>query len=551
MTAWVRWVANASTGQELPSPADLGVPLLGVRGRAFFLGVTEALARGRAQGLSATARRSLRAAQRAADHLVPAPAGPTEELGFRPVAQVVLDGSAMNPAVLDVDGESYGLSFGLATLTQRLGIPVADTVYGTATIADDGILGRVRGLAVKIEGLASLTQGGPGVTLMVASEQAQEATALADPHRWIEVRGVSTLAAAAEVAFGSADFIGILLNAISGDERDLMVRRWFRDVTGRRAIWQWSTLRRFLSRALEVWQPDGSTRTALAIARDVAWRFEANACGQDVTIEGLATFLDTLTATERLVCEAHLVQQAIDTDAWPEAWVRRIADDYKGRDVRSLIGVQREVAGAVGRWWGTGEDPALGLTRALELAQMYVELEEYKELGRPLSEALRLAGALEDHRRWEEAEVLARQTNGVDLATRTWSCASAARGAWLLGRNEQARSWLHEIDIDEARAAGVGFELLAIVVRMEAHLGLREPAWLASAELELLVGDRDARIARAAYDLEREADTVTRTVAAEQLARLDPGVVARLERGWRSNASGSPWTGWLRRFYPY
>lgn len=552
MKAWRRWALNSQSYLEAAPFGPCAVPLLGTRAGEFHLGVTEELALGRAVALEPGAHRAFEDAMSAVGHLLPATLDSDVALGFRRVAESALDLDARSAAtMLRYDGASFGGALGLAVLARRLGRGIDDTVYISATVDSDGKLGPVEGMESKVAGLASLTAGGPVVTLIVAAEQAVLADGLAEVNPGVELVPARTLAAAAEIAFGASDFDELLLGRIAPHEREAMAMRWFRDVVGRRSLGQWPALRRFLSRAAIEWELPRQGRCALALARDIAWRNEANGRGADLSFEDVRWFLSSLPMGLRLKCKSQLIQQSTDTDAWPVDWVEHIVEQYRGSSARDLHGDELELAGAVGRWMGTGGFAEDACQLALELAEVHVEVEDYSELSRPLSEAFRLAGVTGDVARWDRCVMLARRAQRSDLVTRSWTALSAARGAWWLGRLQDARDWLDSIPATQIANKRLGAELRALILRFRVHCGLAESTSLSEGWFDDAVGARDAEIARLLYLIERLDDPPVVDSAIESLRALEPGLVRRLERAWTGRRTVMPLAEWIARFYPY
>lgn len=434
-----------------------------------------------------------------------------------------------------VDGPSFGLAFFLVLASSVLDCPVPGDVIASAGIDAFGRLSPVDALARKIDGIVELA---PSVCrIMVAADQARQATDLARGR--LEVVGAQHAAEALDRIFGER--LSTLLVEAGSDpgRRAELTSSFFRlALVGRGAAIDWSPVARGAGQALDTWTDLGAEpRYQLQFARAVAGRHESN--------EGSMPLPDPvwLAAQPRMLrvqVLSHLVQQAADTASPDAATIEALAREAVEPVIEEAFVPELRLHGALCRLQaltGRADEALHGQER---LARVLAAVFAIQDVSFPLSEWLRLAGALGDRASLDRASEFRQQmlshggfgehgTPYVDLA-------------WARGRLQ--------LDPGDADAWGVAVRLCDDPT-VPAHVRWSAHRWAGEPYTRALRTATDARGMDRRYDLLASLDAAVRAgegpasdALVEALQHLDPGPVGHLRRHGAD-------AGEVARLYPY
>lgn len=434
-----------------------------------------------------------------------------------------------------VDGPSFGLAFFLLLASSVLECAVPGDVLASAGIDAFGRLLPVDSLPQKIAGVVGMA---PHVgRLIVAAEQAERATAIARGR--LEVVSAKNAAEALERILGDR-LSTLLVDAGSDPERRAeLTASFFRlALVGRGAAIDWSPVARGADQALRTWADLGAEpRYQLQFARAVAARHESN--------EGELPLPDPvwLQAQPRVLrvqLVSHLVQQCADTGRPDITAVESLAAPELEPDLAEAFVPQLRLHGACCRLQALTGRAREALRDQERLAQALAAIHATQDLSFPLSEWMRLAGALGDAAALERAcefrqEMLTHGGFGehgtpyVDLA-------------W-------ARSRL-QLDPADAEAWGTAVRLCDDAA-VPAHVRWSAHRWAGAPYTARLLRETDARgldrryavLVRLDASVAEGAQGAAAALVSE-LETLDPGPVSHLRRHGADAAD-------IARLYPY
>jgi hypothetical protein len=317
-------------------------------------------------------------------------------------------------------GPSYELALSLALASLYMQTPVSARWLASAAVGPDGELTRVDGLGDK---LSIATRWAPGVTgFLVAAEQEDEARALAvEIGAPLAIVGISRLDEAFDRVFPGLRAEGP--TAWSDPKTALAAaRRLARIATAGPALRDWGAVER-PARILAERLPTGSEGHEHATwALAIALRHQ----GQPAPLP----WFDIEADPERA---AHRLQAAADvgSDELP-VMVERARELLRHggpeRTLPILLGAIGRAEAALGRY------PA-SLEASEEAVALWRALDQFPEAGRPLCEAVRVAGLTANTERLArlvaEAQALIDGEEHVDGATRSFLRLAIGR-AWVL-----------------------------------------------------------------------------------------------------------------------
>lgn len=292
-----------------------------------------------------------------------------------------------------LEGPSFGLSFLLGLASAVLGVPLPEDLAATAALRECGRLAGVAGLAHK---LRALTEICPRVTrVLVAAENKEEAKRLAGDA--LRVIGCATIADAFREALPDpTKALERLGDKTAPADQPQHVRAFFRLATGpRAAVPEWTPIAAAADVMLERWSELGPLdRERLDIARQIAHRHASNT-GTPFALS--AALIAATPQPERTALLAHRAQQAADGEA-PRAEVLQLAAELERHLVRGpdAFPAHLGLLGALARIWAVTGRPEDALRAQEDAAQGWLDRNEPAGVSQPLSEMLRLAGALGD-----------------------------------------------------------------------------------------------------------------------------------------------------------
>lgn len=434
---------SSHTPEVLAAAAARGVvPGATLPGRPLLLAVSRGV--GSVWTLAAEGRpvvgdaaRAWRVARRVAARELPLLARPEADEAPVPAAEPLGPGPD-DPAL---DGASFGLAFVLGHWSRLTGVPVAPDLAASATVDEDGRLGRVEGLAEK---LAALRAWAPAVRrVVVAADQPT-----VDPPPGLTLVRLGTADEAWPLAFETAA-LHAALHAAWADPAtaDAAARRFFAvALRSPRTHPRWSALAE--GSALLAASPEPATRWRARVAHAIASR---HAGAPLLLPDGEPP--EPLRRPFRVALAAHRVQAANDA---AEADWRPLAD--AARALLPAPGDEHEddlrLLGALGRLlgaWGETTRARADLRRAVD---GWFALDAPGEATYPVSELLRLAGVARDADALAEAEALADRCLvglGRDASGAAFVALSRGRARCLCGRPDAADA-LHAPSVDWADA---------------------------------------------------------------------------------------------------
>jgi len=501
------------------------------------------------------ARRAWLDASAALPRSVPVLWDSISRLGALPLAAFRLSGlpdeGRVDAPEAVLDGASFGMSFLLAMASWVFQRPLPGDLAASAALDPTGEARPVDGLEDKIRILRARA---PGVgRILVASVQAAEARTFAGS--WLETVPVRSAGEALERAFG-AELSSLLIAAGSDPKRrSELVRSFFRlAIAGRGAVVDWTPVYEAARIAADHWGAlDPAESSELSFSRMVAARHEGRSEREPIPDAG---WIATLPAPVRLDVVAHLVQQSADS-GYPDAGeALELARSHLVRGKEAFLPHLR-LLGAMGRLLATvGElDEAIAAQR--EAAFGWWDRMQLAEISYPLSEWLRLCGALRNPAEFDLADDLVRRTTSLEPESglgNPYVRLSRCRALVQLGRGPESEEDLQALLSDASQPAHVsgaagrwlarsfderGEAALAQQVRgglrtmADAHSDAT--AWLRSLELAAL----DQAIL--------SSDPAESSAAIGRLAAREPGLMRSLLAAAPPHETAQ----WVADAYPY
>lgn len=554
-TAGVTWLAavddNVPSLWEFPAGAAPTTPRVGL-GQQALAALTDA---------RLCAERAL--PYRFGDTILPQWAVPTAGMiRWIPPANVIC------PHPVSVDGRSFGLAFGLGCVSHLLDIPLPRGLVASARMSTDGHVSPVHDLRRKADVVAAqaAAEGWGATDLLIADDlgdtpgQTQEDIKHARSVG-LTVHRVATIGDAIRLAFPGLEH-RLRSSEMASPTRVEACLALALDP--RADVSEWAPVARAAQLMVEHWGLTGLLLEKAELARGIASRHAWNR--GSVPFPPSSAFSDYLaSAHRRITYLSHVVQQANDTGDPPEA---RVSPEVR----RSLPPVADRhpahwrLAGAWARLLGTSGFEVEALDGALATAASWLasDSSSLDEASRPLSEALRLAGALTHEEAYGRAETLLARwlASSHERSPRsvTFVRWSQCRALAFLGRHEEARSLiatarLAEAEVDDhVRASACRF-----AIAVAESLGEDAAEW--EATLASVPSPEDVELQLALVRLDRQVrigDPLAALSAARAVAAVTgragsaPTLEARLLDVARTK-SPEPLgqARWLARFYVY
>jgi hypothetical protein len=462
-----------------------------------------------------------------------------------------LAGAAQATPCRLVQGPSFGLTFLLLQASRAFAAPLPGDIAASAAIREDGRLEPVGGLDVKLATIRALF---PQVRrVLVAAAQADDEGLDVEGLEIVPVRSASQ---ALDLVYGDA-LAALLLQAGADPRRRQELAEWFFrfSLVGRGELVDWAPVAGAAARARADW-PDltADQEFQIAFAQGVAERHEFNAGTLPVPE---ADWLATRPAPLRLQLLAHLVQQCADTGAPAFETLAPLLSRFRQPDLREGQPMGWRLEGAVARYRAVSGEPQAALRRQAALAEAYVGILSPGDASFPLTEWLRLAGALQDRHAFADADAM-REALGpmgaFGLAGSPYVDLARERAALRLGIGERAATLdrLHAIATDEAIASHVRWSAARVWIGAATDGGGSAVA----AALAAAADDPDARrhhaarVAAALVSLDRSLARGSPPDGAGAIARLrslEPGILRHLD-GARGDM---PLPEYVATYYPY
>lgn len=284
-----------------------------------------------------------------------------------------------------LEGDSYGVGIALALASLNMDEPVPEDLVASATVLEDGRLGRVEGLKEK---MSIVWNWAPGVTRFVVAEpQREEALALAQTC----APGLRIVAAGSLVEVLDLAYTGYRVHGAPGwraPARAIEVAEFVYDIALRSpAVLDWSAVERPAVILASILPTGSDEHEGVKFAKSVARRHQGK------PYEPLPWLESKDPSSRHLQRLAHVIQSATDS-ANPvlQEWVEKAKLQVNA----PLSDEELEVVGAIGRAQavlGAYEDARRTLGQALD-AWFERRCESHCHAGRPLCELLRVLGLM-------------------------------------------------------------------------------------------------------------------------------------------------------------
>lgn len=536
-------LARTATGCSEPPPPSVGVtPGVTLEGNCalvWLLGSLPAPAASTEADLGETCRDSWSAAALALPRAVPLLWTSVSVAHARkPRLHLVgsyLKGSGVEPSCRLVQGPSFGLAFFLILASRTFGVPLPGDLIAFAAVNEDGRVGPVDGLELKLE---AVSERMPGVQrVLISAEQEGELPLWAKER--LQVIAIATGAQALEVVFGN-QLPELLLKEGSDPSRRQELADWFFRFAfqGRSELVDWSPIAAAAKLALERWPAlTEGQRFQLAFARGVAERHEMNA-GR-LPVPPLCWLL-TKPVPLRCQLAAHLVQQLADAGnpSWPE--VEPIVTAVRASAALESHQMQLRLEGALARLQAVTGRPGDALIRQEELARVYFDCLLYSEISFPLAEWYRLSGIVGDRAafgRADQMKAAVESAGGFGLHGSVYVQLSRCKASVLLhhGQNVLVEEGLTQLADDRRAPEHVRWSAVRWLLRVRGNDASRRNQLSEALAQAASVDERRRRHAAAVNVALAELDAAvagedyekSRT-ALGRLRQLEPALMAHL-----------------------
>jgi hypothetical protein len=410
-------------------------------------------------------------------------------------------------------GDSFGLSFCLATASAMLRIALPDDLAATAAIASDGTVEPVDGAGLEPK-LVALDAWAPNVRrLLVAGNQQSVAESIAARlGLGMTVIGVESLTQAIDIAFPT------LVETASRQWHDPALRAEIIDRMFRHVVDGSRSLLRFegIATACELLEPLVAARSNEAHQLEFA-RIVAR--GHDAEEEPLPlheAWLDTMRGSRQLKVLAHVVSRSLYAEPAERARVLGYAESTLPDAPSGEHAEHLRVLGALGRVFaslGQHDKAYHYLRRAI---RGWADEGDWGSASHPLCEVLRVAGIESKHAALRELIAgdvqRALAAHNLDPISRAFIIFAVARAWTQAGDVQEALHWFGH----EARERAVDWNATVL------HLQASRLRWEAFA-LDRFGGTEasSARASQLRNELERLAKTRKGTEFAWVLCQLD------------------------------
>lgn len=481
----------------------------------------------------------------------------------RPVRRVALKPNRASPVETHLEGESYGLAFGLLQASVALDIALPHDLVATGAVDETGAVHSVAAVAEKVIGLGF---GAPGVRRVLVPhcdvDAARRGVALLQ-EAGVDapaVIGVSTLREALNEAWGDQLERALVGVGNNTEKREQIIDELFHVHIDRgwAAIRDFRPFLRAVELILETWpELTEAEKRQLEVARAIAQRHIDNR--GEIPVPTTAD-LAALPAPERLRWLAQTVQQSSDTGQLSLDEVDGLVAPHLVRGADAFV-EHLELQGAVARLYAVNGREREALELSEECARGFLARRAITAVSHPLCLWYRLAEALHDDQAFEEAERVnakLRVLNGPSSDRSFWVRLARAVALAGLRRDRPARQALEQLGADEqlpphVRATAFRWRVVAAArdgELQDARVAFQVLQDLAEAERRGAIARQSYRIASCILSLHEELPADLCVMPPEQALReveqQDPGVVLQLMRAGHSAAAEH-----VKRFYPY
>ena len=373
------------------------------------------------------------------------------------------DAGHLAPITL-VDGASLGLAMALSLASRVLGQALPADLIASATINAQGQIGPVGHLQEK---LACVADEAPGISrFLLAKAQLAEAQQLNQQmNRRLKIVPIADLAAALAYVFGPVEELLIKQGHDDASRNELIEHMFLLALGDRQASVSWRPIASAAELALQTWPDLNAAQTfKLQSCQGIAQRHDGNRGGLDLPS---AAQLSAIPQPLRTDFVAHLVQQATETRSPNPDDAAKLAEAQLCRGNEAFAAHLR-LLGALGRMRAMQGKPQQALTLQREAALAWLERGMATDASYPLTEWMRLAGALHDPQAFAEAEdfhlrLKLRMAVESDAFVSNYVKLAWCRGLVQLGKAERSLGALRDLANNE---------------QIEAHLRWSAARWL-------------------------------------------------------------------------